>query len=378
MSDRLIDEAALDLLAVGGAVLGSGGGGDPYIGKLMARAALRRHGPVRLMALAELPDDALVVASCMMGAPTVMNEKLPRGDEATVAFRRLGAHLGHRPDAVLCIEAGGINSTIPLVVAASEGLPLLDADGMGRAFPELQMVTFTLDGIAATPMALADDKGNSVLFETISNRWTERLARSATVDMGGAALVAFYPMSGAAAKRAAIPGTVSLAIAIGRRLADARAARADPVAALAALLSGVVLLDGRVVDAQRRTVGGFVRGEAEVAGVGEWDGQRLRLAFQNEFLLAERDGVAVATTPDLIIVLDSETGAPITTEAMRYGLRVTALGVRCDPRWHTAAGLAIVGPRYFGYDTDPPELLPRFVEQAVGHDLVGDQHLRPE
>ena len=351
MSDH-VGLTELDLLAVGGAVLGSGGGGDPYIGRLMARAALRRHGSVRLMPLSELADDALVVASCMMGAPTVMNEKLPRGDEAAIAFRRLGAHLGRTPDAVLCIEAGGINSTIPLVVAAPLGLPLLDADGMGRAFPELQMVTFTMDGIAATPMALADDKGNAVLFETISNRWTERLARSATVDMGGAALVAFYPMSGAQAKRAAIPGTVSLAIAIGRCLADARAARANPVAALASLLSGVTLIEGRVIDAQRRTVGGFARGDATLAGVGEWDGKSLRLAFQNEFLLAERDGVPVAVTPDLIILLDSETGAPITTEVLRYGLRVTALGVPCDPRWRAAAGLAIVGPRYFGYDID--------------------------
>ena len=71
---------------------------------------------------------------------------------------------------------------------------------MGRAYPEIQMVTFTMHGIAATPMVLTDDKGNRVLLETIDNRWTERLARTATVDMGGSALVALYPMSGAAAK----------------------------------------------------------------------------------------------------------------------------------------------------------------------------------
>jgi DUF917 family protein len=349
MPERRLGLAELDRLAVGGAVLGSGGGGDPYVGKLMAAAAVRRHGPVRLLDLDDLADDALVVASCMMGAPTVMVEKLPRGDEAATAFRRLGEHLGRPPDAVLCIEAGGINSTIPFVVAAPTGLPLLDADGMGRAFPELQMVTFTMAGIAATPMALTDDKGNTVLFETISNRWTERLARSATVDMGGAALVAFYPMTGAQAKRAAIRGTVSLAIAIGDCLAAARAARADPVAAVAARMAGVTLLTGRVVDAQRRTVGGFARGEAVIAGIGPDDGSRLRLSFQNEFLLAERDGRPVAMTPDLIVLLDSETGAPVTTESMRYGLRVTALGVPCDARWRTDEGLAIVGPGYFGY-----------------------------
>lgn len=352
MSERLIGLPELEFLATGGAVLGSGGGGDPYVGKLMAGAALRRHGPVRLIDVDALADDALVIASCMMGAPTVMLEKLPRGDEAALAFSRLGAHLGRTPDAVLCIEAGGINSTIPFVVAAPAGLPLLDADGMGRAFPELQMVTFTMHDVSATPMALTDDKGNTVMFDTISNQWTERLARSATVDMGGAALVAFYPMTGAKAKAAAIRGTVSLAIGIGECLAAARAARADPVAALAAKLRGVVLLSGRVTDAQRRTVGGFVRGEALIAGVGKWEAHTLRLAFQNEFLLAERDGAPVAMTPDLIVLLDSETGLPVTTESMRYGLRVTALGVPCDARWRTPAGLALVGPGYFGYRLD--------------------------
>jgi DUF917 family protein len=359
MCERRIGLADLDLLAVGGAVMGSGGGGDPYIGKLMAAAAIRRYGPVRLLDVEDLADDALVVASCMMGAPTVMVEKLPRGDEAALAFRRLGAHLGRKVDAVLCIEAGGINSTIPFVVAAPENLPLLDGDGMGRAFPELQMVTFTLHGISATPMVLTDDKGNSVVFETISNRWTERLARSATVDMGGAALVAFYPMTGVQAKAAMIRGTVSLAIGIGRCIAEARAARTDPVAAVAAKLSGVTLIEGRVIDAQRRTVGGFVRGDASIAGIGAFDGSTLKLAFQNEFLLAERDGAPVAMTPDLIVLLDSESGAPVTTEQMRYGLRVTALGVPVDARWRSDAGLAVVGPRYFGYPIDyvPVEIL---------------------
>ena len=41
---RLIDVADLDDIATGGAILGTGGGGDPYIGKLMAQEAIRRHG----------------------------------------------------------------------------------------------------------------------------------------------------------------------------------------------------------------------------------------------------------------------------------------------------------------------------------------------
>lgn len=130
---RLVHEADLDDLARGAAVLGTGGGGNPYIGKLLAKQAIREHGPVNLVAAEEIPDDALVVQSAMMGAPTVMVEKLPAGDEVVHAFETIQAYLGRRITHTTSGEAGGLNSTIPFVVAARLGLPLVDADGMGRA-----------------------------------------------------------------------------------------------------------------------------------------------------------------------------------------------------------------------------------------------------
>ena len=69
--------------------------------------------------------------------------------------------------------------------------------------------------------------------------------------------------------------------------------------------------------------------------------------------MAVRDGAVVASVPDLICVLDAETGAAITTETLRYGQRVRVIAAPCDPRWHGPEGLALVGPRYFGYDHDP-------------------------
>ncbi len=76
----------------------------------------------------------------MMGAPTVMVEKLPRGDEVLHAFETLQAHLGRKAVATVPMEIGGINSMIPISLAAQAHVPLIDADFMGRAFPELQMV----------------------------------------------------------------------------------------------------------------------------------------------------------------------------------------------------------------------------------------------
>jgi len=230
---------------------------------------------------------------------------------------------------------------------------------MGRAFPELQMTTFGMHGVSATPMVLGDDKGNSVVLETIDNHWTERLARSATVDMGGSALLAFYPMTGAVAKRATVRGTLSLCADLGRTLRDARARHDDPVEAIRAELGAEVVFVGRVRDVLRRTVGGFARGDAEIEGLGDFRGRKLRVAFQNEFLIAERDGKPLVTTPDIITLLEAETGVPVTADGMRYGVRVAALGCPCAAAWRTPRGLELVGPRYFGYDIEYRPFQPR-------------------
>ena len=58
----------------------------------------------------------------------------------------------------------------------------------------------------------------------------------------------------------------------------------------------------------------------------------------------------LAVTPDLISILDAETGEPITTETLRYGFRVVVLAIPGHPHWRSEAGLQVVGPAYFGYD----------------------------
>ncbi len=349
---RLVGEDQLDDLALGAAILGTGGGGNPYVGMLLAKQAIREFGPVTVVDVEDVPDDALVAPAAMMGAPTILVEKLPRGSEIVHAFEALQDFLGRPITHTTSAEAGGINSTVPFVVSARIGLPLVDADLMGRAFPEIQMVIPTLYGIAASPFVLADEKGNTVILETIDNRWTERFARSITIDMGCAAMVSLYPLTGRQLREATVPGTLRLCEELGRLVRETRAAHGDPVATVVERLSAYRLFSGKISDVARRTEGGFSRAEARVDGVGDDDGSQLVIASQNEHLVAIRDGEVLASVPDLIIVLDSESGEPITTEELRYGFRVTVIAAPCDPRWRSPAGLELVGPRYFGYDVE--------------------------
>src|SRR5438445_3148435 len=349
---RLISPENLEDTALGAAVLGTGGGGDPYIGKLMGIDAIRKYGPVQLVAPEEISDDSFVATSAMMGAPTVMVEKLPRGTEIVDAFLALQTYLDRTIDYTTAAEAGGLNSTTPFTLAARLRIPMVDADGMGRAFPEIQMVTPTMFGITATPMAIADEKGNTALITTVDNRWTERLARSITVDMGATAMIALFVLSGQQLQQSMVPGTIGLAQELGRLIRETRLAHGDPVNAILDRLRGYRVFEGKIADVQRRTEAGFAKGEARIDGVLGDTGASLVIRFQNEHLVAIRDGEIVASVPDLIIVLGAESGEPITTEELRYGFRVTVIATPCDRQWRTPAGLALAGRGYFGYDID--------------------------
>ena len=351
MSWTITRQDLLDL-AYGAALLGSGGGGDPYIGRLMAEAALDRGQTVTVWDLDEVPDDGLVIATAMMGAPTVMVEKLPAGTEGVSALRALERHLGREAIATIPMECGGLNSTLPLVIAAEAGIPVLDADGMGRAFPELQMETFGVFGVSGSPMAIANEHGDVAMVMARDNWTMEWLARGICVRMGGAAMIAEYSMTGAVARRVSIPGTLRLGIRLGAAAREARRRHTDPLESLVEALGTAsyrgprLLFEGKVEDVFRQTTEGFVKGHARIRAHGSPD--VMRLSFQNEHLIAEIDGELLAVVPDLICVLETDSAEPITTESLRYGQRVTVVSISPPEIMRTPEALDVFGPAAFG------------------------------
>ncbi|MCC6001594.1 MAG: DUF917 domain-containing protein [Pararhodobacter sp.] len=359
---RLLTRTDLADLAYGAALLGTGGGGSPWIGRLAAEAWLDQGGEIRMITPDELAPDALVVTVAMVGAPTIMTEKLFRGDEMTEALALLERLNGRPVAAILPVEVGGMNSTIPLVAAGKLGLPVVDADGMARAFPEVQMVSFGIAGVPAAPMVLVNEHGDHALLQSEDNPRVEAMARAICVALGGVVHAASYSMSGADVQAHAIPGTMSLAIALGAARRQARATGSDPFASvLAALAAGgvhgtsVVLARGRITDLDRSERDGFTLGRATITTAGHCE---VVLEFRNENLLAKTGEQVLAIVPDLISVLDTETADPIPTEELRYGQRVTLLGIGAPSVFLTPRALGVVGPAGFGLELPHSPLSP--------------------
>ena len=192
------------------------------------------------------------------------------------------------------------------------------------------MVTFTIGGAKATPMALTDEKGNNVIFNTITNKWTEELARSVAMSCGGSVTCSLYIMDGKTMKNYGVKDIVTRSEQLGAAIRKVK----------------------ETTDQTPEVSGGFNFGKVALEGIGDYKGQSAYVEFQNENLTAVVNDEVLATTPDLICLVDTETFTPVPTDALKYGKRVMVVGLKCFPLWRTKEGLELAGPRYFGVETD--------------------------
>lgn len=348
-----IERDELEPLATGAWILGAGGGGSPYLSYLNARNLYREGKRANLMDPRDLDDDDLVAVVSNMGAPLVGQERLSDPAFSAKPVRMMEDYLGRKFRAVMSVEIGGGNAFQSLLVSAVTGLPMVDADAMGRAFPEAQMTSFAIADLPMFPLTLADIRDNEVIVARAASwKWMERISRKACTEVGSIAATCKAPRSGREVKEHGILDTTTKAIRIGRVVREARRRHEDPVAALLKSENGILMFKGKVHDLQRQATEGFLRGKAHIEGLDEDRGSTFDLEFQNEFAVGWRDGDVVVTTPDIICVMDSVSGEAIGTESIRYGQRVSVVALPSPEQLLTPKGLDHVGPRAFGYDFD--------------------------
>jgi DUF917 family protein len=350
---RPVSAAEIESLAIGAWILGTGGGGSPYQGLLNMRQLYRGGAVCRLLDPADLADADPVAVVSYMGAPLVNQERLEDPAAIARAVRMMEEHTGRRFRAVMPVEIGGGNALVPFMAAALLDIPVVDADAMGRAFPEAQMTSFAIRDLQMYPLTLADTRDNAVIVTRAASwKWMERLSRKVTTEVGSTAATCKAPRTGREVKECAILHTVSKAIRIGETVQAARRVHRDPIEAVLESERGVLVFRGKVQDVHRRTTEGFLRGTTTLEGLDEHKGQSFALAFQNEFAVGWLDGAPRVMTPDLICVMDTVAGDAIGTEMLRYGQRVTVAALPAPPILLTPKGLEHVGPRAFGYDLE--------------------------
>jgi uncharacterized protein len=347
---RTLSSTGLGDLLVGACVLGAGGGGPFSLGETLL-AGIREHGtPVRLADPASMPGEAFAAVAAGVGSPDAAASGFPF-DAATRAFEALAEGRAEPFSYVLPGEVGAANSLLPMTVAVTKGIPVLDAAGAPRAIPALDMCTYASRGVPIGTVVLANDT-ERLSFDAPDPAVADAAMRG--IVAGGTfrqdAGVALWAMDGDAVRKAALAGTTRRAIALGAALREAREGGADPVQAATQFLGGRVLFRGTIAEWTEQTAGGFDLGCVVLA-----TGKRsFRILNQNENLIAWSDETRhpLALAPDLICYLTAD-GRPFSNadRAIPGTGEVAVIGAPVDAAMRDPAIVAAFLPllRQAGY-----------------------------
>lgn len=344
-----LTEDAIDQVVRGAAHFGSGSGGDPHLGRQIMTAAIRHHGPVSLVSAGTLAPDAPVLPVVSAGAPYALLEKAHSADEAESLRAAVEARIGRECAAVLPIQLGSVNVAVPVAVAAQLGLPCLDADLMRRTLPSIDLTLLSLAGHPVPPITVAGGRGVLVEFSSGDDTVLGELLRAVMPGLGLVALVSAYRVTARDCLWLGTDGAISQCARIGAAHAAVSPESTAGYEPYLRASGGLMLCTGTVAELVQHSTDGWPRGVATLRTPQGF----VRIDFQNENLVVSREGTVLVTVPDLINLVDAESGALVQTTDVALGQEVHIVSGPVDDRWHTPEGLAMIGPRAFGYTVDP-------------------------
>lgn len=334
MARRVFRPEQTDALLAGLGVLGTGGGGQVEFGRVILENDFRQGRTHELVDVADIADEAFVVSGGILGSVKAIAEK---GFEGVVsewetkfdllaATRAMERYFGRKVDYVVPFELGGLNTPVMMSLASRLGIPMLNADLLGRAAPETQMTSLIGLGVSLYPMVMLDGEGTTAFVERAESiLFADRLGRWMVQQARGMGANNHYPMDGATARRSVVPGTVTGAGELGARILGA--SPGSGVEAVRDYLGGVLLGQGRVTGVAEEDRGAFFYKRATIAS----DRGRIELTIKNEYMLARLDGRIVTVFPDTIAVVDPATGQGIMSLDVQPGVDVAVLVAPCHP-----------------------------------------------
>lgn len=346
--------------------MGTGGGGDPAEGMKLLQTALSEGLTLRWVDADEIDDDALTVTVFGMGsiAPDDGSqaklvdelglERSAPGVETVQAVRALEQHLGKRVGCLVPVELGASNSPAPLLAAARLGIPVVDGDYAGRAIPDEMQTTPFIFGKPGTPFSSVDAWGTTAIVTAVANPYMlERVGKMLSIAGIDGCTMAATPLPGAEMKAIVVRNTLSQCLAIGRAARQAMEAGKDPIDAITAITGGARLFDGMITKKDWEDRDGYMFGTLDIEGTGRDEGRHLRIWLKNENHVTWLDGQPWVCSPDLISIVDPDTGRGFTNTAIDKGHAVSVVGTRGLDVFRDPSALdRATGPRYYGFDID--------------------------
>ena len=342
-----IKKEDIPLLAIGAKLIGCGGGGNPIVIQKLLMSSMNDQDAITVNTISDLKDE-LVVGMGIMGSTVFYNENIPSGWEGIEVLKRYESNVSRKIGAIIPVEIGGINGLVPLLAAFQNNVPVVDGDGMGKAFPELNMTTFHLNHIPVLPLVLHSHDRYMVFQGQEDIVITSKKAKKYIAENGGYVHFVGFAAPAQKMKVAMIPGSLNLIYRLG---AAAKSNKKifekldEIITVFENSLYGkpINIAQGVVTEVNRWFESGALIGTFTVEGRTSNSNKSVEIEFRNEFISIK----GICTTPDLILVLNDEKLTPYSVSEIQDGLPVTILAVPAPNILRTKEILDIVGPQNF-------------------------------
>lgn len=354
-----LTEKAIAPLLKGLSLFGTGGGGAPGFGKAIMENDFRQGRRYILADPEDVPDDALIVSGGILGSVKAVDEaffedivaRWEKHFPLLVALHAAEAFLGRKVNYIVPFELGGLNTPAILSLGARADIPIIDGDALGRAAPETQMTTFWGHGIPIAPMVMVDDAGNTIIVkDTEDPLFPDRIGRWMVTRAKGMGANIHYPMDGRQLKSSVVPRTITNALEVGKIMSQSRAGRQSAGQKLAELVKGKVLLErGRILNIEERDEGGWLYQNVNLIE----NDKRVRIIVKNEAMLCFVNDDPVCIFPDLVMMVDPDTGMGVMSSELRGKREISVVLAPCHQRLReaikSARGETAFSPALYGY-----------------------------
>jgi len=358
---RTIGEQELRDIITGAAFMGGGGGGSPQDGlKLIEELVSLGKSELTLVRPEEMGDDEWAVMVAEMGAPRVFAEveSFPETVTAFTVMQEAAAGAGKSIKYLMAGELGGFNTMVPLYVAALKGVRFVDADGNGRAVPELGVDLHAAAEVPLAPIVMAAQNGDSAvinLFDPHDHRAAENVARHICMAYGQLAAFSTFVVNRETIVERLAPGTMTLCATIGQAFREA-SGLTELAENLGQAVGARELFVGTISGVELSSEGGFDLGFTHIDGTGVYAGESVSMGFKNEnMLVRDGSGKVVATVPDVMTIVDREALKPLTNADTEKGQNVAVFGATAMKNWfRSPKGVSNWKPilARFGYEGD--------------------------
>ncbi len=312
----------------GGAFFGGGGGGHISEGLKYAELALNLGGEINILEPNEIDDEQVLVTVSVVGSQAA-EERYLRPIHLVRAVEVLREN-GVRIDGLIPCEMGGVNSVNGWIQSAILKIPVVDIPCDGRAHPTSVMGSMGLhkvkNYISKQAVAGGDPETGKYLelFVSGSLQVVSRFVRKAAEEAGGEVAVARNPVEARYAKIHGASGAIKQSMKIGKIIIEYISRdRMETCYKVFEVAKGEVIGECKIDDAFLETRGGFDIGIIKLA----CGSNRYEMVFFNEYMTLERNDQRIATFPDLIVLMNPETGLPmLSAEALKSRGKTVIVG----------------------------------------------------